>query len=166
MVFAQAEQWVKCCYGSLNRCKLTLACCFPPTQEQEDTPTASLLNLEPTENIMEVWCFFFFSFFFVFDSIHLCVKSKSCCSFSDRRRCRSVSPPAVWSVGQSGDTEEDQGLAVWSGQWRGDRKPLSPPAQRDTRQELCQLLRLLREVGAAGASASTLQRKWAEQEIQ
>lgn len=43
----------------------------------------------------------------------------------------------VWVVGQSSDTEEDQGLAVWSGQWRGNREPLRPTAKRDSRKELC-----------------------------
>lgn len=90
------------------------------------------------------------------------LKSKetlSRCSVSD------YGSAAVWIAGQSGDTKEDQSLAVWSRQRRGDRKPLRPPAEGDSRQELCQLLWLLREVGAAGASASALQRERAEQEI-
>lgn len=68
--------------------------------------------------------------------------------------------------GQPGHTEEDQGVAVGPGQRGGDRKPFRPPAQRDPRQELRQLLRLLREVGAAGTSAPTVPGERAEQEVQ
>lgn len=70
-----------------------------------------------------------------------------------------------WTVGESCDTEEDQGVAVGPGQRGGHREPLRPPAQRDPRQEFCQLLRLLREVGAAGAGAPTVQGVRAEQEV-
>lgn len=73
---------------------------------------------------------------------------------------------AVSTAGQSGDTAADQGLAVRPGQRGGDREPVRPPAERDSRQELCELFRLLREVGAAGASAPTVQRERAEQEVQ
>lgn len=73
---------------------------------------------------------------------------------------------SVSSAGQPGDTEADPGVAVRPGQRGGDREPLRAPAEGDPRQELCQLLGLLREVGAAGASAPALQRERAEQEVQ
>lgn len=78
--------------------------------------------------------------------------------------CKSVCSLRV--LGQSGDSEEDQSVAVGPGQRGGHRKPLRPPAQRDPRQELRQLLRLLREVGAAGASAPPVQGERAEQKVQ
>lgn len=73
---------------------------------------------------------------------------------------------ALWVEGQSCDPEEDQSVAVRSGQRGGHRKPLCPPAQGDPRQELRQLFRLLREVGAAGTSAPTLQGVRAEPQVQ
>lgn len=68
-------------------------------QEQEDTPTASLLNLEPTD-ILEVK-----------RNVVNTIRSK-CLRGLTRlsARCR------LGVVGQSGDAEEDQGLAVGSGQ--------------------------------------------------
>lgn len=144
---------MKCCLENLKKLKWVSVCWFPLWQEQEDTPTASLLNLEPTENMIEVQ-----RSSLVFHIFKWCVYAAG--TINDSRLTR------LSIAGQSGDTEEDQGLAVWSGQRRGDRKPLRPSAERDSRQELCQLFRLLRKVGAAGASAPTLQRERAEQEIQ
>lgn len=76
------------------------------------------------------------------------------------------SSSSAWTPGQSCDSAEDQSLALWSGQRRRDWKPHRPPAEGNPGSEFCQLLRLLREVGAAGASASTVQRDGAEQEVQ
>lgn len=78
--------------------------------------------------------------------------------------CKSVF--SLRGLGQSSNTEEDQSVSVRPGQRGGDRKPLCPPAQRDPCQELRQLLGLLREVGAAGASAPPVQGERAEQKVQ
>lgn len=69
------------CFNRLSSCdklELTWVCRFPPTQEHEDTPTASLLNLEPTENIIEVWCFFVFFYIFTeLNSVSISLDTRS-----------------------------------------------------------------------------------------
>ena len=54
----QTNLWVQHHFLTLTQLKSTSLCWFPLAQEHDDTPTASLLNLEPTESILEVRCNF------------------------------------------------------------------------------------------------------------
>lgn len=71
----------------------------------------------------------------------------------------------ITPTGESSDTTSGQSISLWHLKLEGHRGPVCEAAEGDTGQELCELFRLLWEVGAGGTCQQTVQRDWGEQQI-
>lgn len=69
------------------------------------------------------------------------------------------------ALGESSDAASGQGVSLGHLQPDGHRGPVCQAAEGDPGQELCQLFRVLREVGAGGARQPTVQGDGGKQEI-